>query len=799
MSKKKKDNHNHAGVPPSSPPDEINLADAVKSALAHFKAGDMALAEQGFRQITRRLPEVNTGASTPLSPDQKDFYRESYNNLGVCLHLQGKIGEAIANYRLAIDIDPEHADPQSNMGAAMQRQGQLDEAAASFRRALELNPGHRDANINFGALLLHMGRFDDAVLASRRWLAIAPDSETALTTLGNALYMQGRLEEAAKSFRAALALNPHSAIALGNLGAIYMKQGELEEAENFCRQAVELEPGDTNSLGALGAVLLKKGRFEESEALCRRVIELTPSHANPHSNLGAGLMQRKQWDEASSSFREAIRLEPEHLAAHFGLATVNWVLGDDKCDKDIFEQALARWPDNALLRLLIGTRYPALATTEDIDRRRLEIASLIDTEDAPSLDFSLDETLAYARPLPFHMAFHGRDDLRLKSRWADLFQSYFSSKFPEILVFSPPEKSDNPKTLPRIGFFTTAPGPFIVWLSNIVRKISKEKFRVTIICPESEGDFFTNRLGPDAGIDCFFINPDFESAIREIRLEGFDAIVYHEVGTDPTNYFLPFFRLAPVQCTSFAYGYTTGLPSIDYFLSSELIEPENGDLHYREKLVRFQSFGYLFERPPVFPEIQDRTLFGFSEKDHIYGCYQSFFKIHPEHDPIIGEILRRDPQGLLAIIDSGKPNQNEALMARFKNSFPDCIDRVRMLPRQPPDRFFSLLRLSNVLLDSLHLGGGTTTLESLSLGTPIVTWPGEFARGRFTSACYRLMEIDNCTAATHDEYVEIALRIANDPAEREAAKKKILAANHLIFEDDRAAAEWETFFEKAIK
>lgn len=796
MNKKKKDDRNNMGMPPSSPPDESDLADAAKSALAHFKAGKMALAEQAFRQITRHLPHADAGASTPLPPDQKNFYREAFNNLGVCLHLQGKLDEAILNYRLAIDIDPEHADPQSNMGAAMQRQGQLDEAAAAFGRALELNPGHRDANTNFGALLLNMGRFDEAVLASRRWLAIAPDSEIALTTLGNALYMQGLLDEAGKSFRAALALNPHSTMALGNLGTIYMKQGKLEEAENSCRQAIELDPGDTNSLGNLGAVLLRKGRFEESEALCRRVIELSPGHANAHSNLGAGLMQRKRWEEASSSFREGIRLEPEHLAAHFGLATVNWVLGDEKCDKDIFEQALARWPGNALLKLLIGTRYPALATTEDIDRCRLEIARLIDAGGAPTLDFSLDETLAYARPLPFHMAFHGRDDLLLKSQWADLFQSYFSSKFPEILDFSPPEKPANPGALPRIGFFTTASGPFTVWLSNIVGKISKEKFRVTIICPESEGDFFTSRLGLGAGIDYFFINPDFESAIREIRIEGFDVIVYHEVGTDPTNYFLPFFRLAPVQCTSFAYGYTSGLPSIDYFLSSELIEPENGDRHYREKLVRFQSFGYLFERPPAFPEIQDRTLFGFSEKDHIYGCYQNFFKIHPEHDRIIGEILRRDPQGLLAIIDSEKPNQNEALMARFKNSFPDCIDRVRMLPRQPPDRFFSLLRFSNVLLDSLHLGGGTTTLEGLSLGTPIVTWPGEFARGRFTSACYRLMGIENCTATTHDEYVEIALRIANDTAEREAIKEKILAANHLIFEDDRAAAEWEAFFEK---
>ncbi|MBT3351125.1 MAG: tetratricopeptide repeat protein [Nitrospinaceae bacterium] len=798
MSEKKKGNR-YMEMPPSSPPDEIDLTEATNSALTHFKAGDMALAEQGFRQIIRRLPLLEEAVSTSLSSDLIIFYREIYNNLGVCLHLQDKIDEAILNYRLAIDIDPEHADSHSNMGVAMQRQGKMGDAATTYRRALELNPGHRDANTNFGALLIKMGRLEEAALASRHWLEITPNNETAIATLGNALYLQGHLEEAGKSFRDALALNPQNVMALGNLGAIYMNQGKLEEAESACRKALELAPEDTNSLASLGAVLLKKGHFEESEALCRQVIEFDADNANSFSNLGAGLMQRKIWDEAALSFREAIRLEPGHLAAHFGLATVYWAIGDDNSDKDIFERALVRWPDNAPLRLLVGSRYPAFATIEDIDRCRQDIAKLMAENNAPALDFNLDETLAFARPLSFYMAFHGRDDLKLKSQWADLYQSYFSSKFPQILDFSPQALSTQPRDLPRIGFFTTASGPFTIWLSKIVQKISKEKFQVTIICPKSEKDFFENQIGVDAKIDYFFINPDFESAIQEIRSEGFDAIVYHEVGTDPTNYFLPFFRLAPVQCTSFAYGYTTGLPSIDYFLSSEFIESDDSDRHYREKLVRFQSLGYLFERPPSFVEIHERELFGFSEGDHIYGCYQNLFKIHPEHDALIGEILRRDPQGLLAIIDSGKPNQNEALMSRFMTTFPDCIDRVKMLPRQEPDRFFSLLRLSNVLLDSLHLGGGTTTLDSLSVGTPIVTWPGEFARGRFTSACYRLMGIENCTARAYAEYVEIALRLANSPAERDATKEKILAANHLIFENDSAALEWEAFFEKTIK
>ena len=151
------------------------------------------------------------------------------------------------------------------------------------------------------------------------------------------------------------------------------------------------------------------------------------------------------------------------------------------------------------------------------------------------------------------------------------------------------------------------------------------------------------------------------------------------------------------------------------------------------------------------------------------------------------------------MIEAQTPEDNDLLMRRFQKTIPDEVERIRFIPRLDRKDFLNLLSVSDVVLDPLHYGSGNTAYECLSVGTPLVTWPGEFMRGRYVYACYRKMGITDCVASSLEEYVEISCRLGTDPAYRMSVKEKILAANHVLFEDMEVVREHERFFLWAIE
>ena len=130
---------------------------------------------------------------------------------------------------------------------------------------------------------------------------------------------------------------------------------------------------------------------------------------------------------------------------------------------------------------------------------------------------------------------------------------------------------------------------------------------------------------------------------------------------------------------------------------------------------------------------------------------------------------------------------------------PDVAGRVRFLPRLPTESFFSLLAVSDVMLDPTPFCGGNTTLEALAVGTPVVTFPGAFLRGRLSYAIYRQMGLSACIASDLQDYVAIATRLGTDPAEREAVAAEIERTREAVFEDDRIVAELEAWMTAAVE
>ena len=100
---------------------------------------------------------------------------EALNNLGVALHAQGKVPEAIACLHQAIALKPDYAEAHSNLGNAYQEEGQLELAVACYRQALSLNPAYFDAHNNLGNVLRAQGKLAESVCSYERALELKPD------------------------------------------------------------------------------------------------------------------------------------------------------------------------------------------------------------------------------------------------------------------------------------------------------------------------------------------------------------------------------------------------------------------------------------------------------------------------------------------------------------------------------------------------------------------------------------------------------------------------------------------------
>jgi predicted O-linked N-acetylglucosamine transferase (SPINDLY family) len=293
------------------------------------------------------------------------------------------------------------------------------------------------------------------------------------------------------------------------------------------------------------------------------------------------------------------------------------------------------------------------------------------------------------------------------------------------------------------------------------------------------------------------LEASLQKSIALVREAACDLIYYWEVGSNSMNYFLPFARLAPVQCTGWASTLTSGVPAVDYFLSSALVEKAGSDEQYSEKLWRSNT---LFMCAPRLPSVSPAypAYFGLPDDRHFYVCAQNPLKLHPDFDPRMAGIVEADPLGLVVLVADQSGNVARLLAERFARRIPRVAERIVFLPRQSFADYCRLLQLADVVLDTRHFGAGVTCYDILSFNLPLVTWPGNLLPGRFTLACYRKMGVEDLIVRSGDEYVKKAVTVATDREYREYVTERIAQSSEVLFNDIDAVREHERFFEEAL-
>jgi len=669
------------------------------------------------------------------------------------------------------------------------RKGRNAEAVHLIERALVQNQSAGEYHANLAVALQNTGRNEEAIAASLRALSLDPRNFYAHNTMGNALKDQGRFEEAAKSFFQALAIKPDTPEVYLNLGSVFAEQEKLDQAADCYRRALTIKPDLMRAYLYLGKILQRMSRPDEAITCYQKVLEIEPDFPDGYFLLGNACQEQGRLKESIECYEKAIRLKPDVAEAHKNLGTALYEFG--KFDEALaaYEEAFRIKPTTGL-RIKLATLLPPIVdSVESIEAIRRRLSENVDELLKQEITME-DPVKEVGNPNFFYLAYYGLDDRDLVTRMAKLY-----SFLPKG---GPPSTVRHPSQRRRVGFISRffhnhSVGTFF---NPIIESLSRQgDFEVMMFSVGSGRD--ETLLKTAAACDSPISLPiDLSKARQVLSGQSLDLLVYTDIGMEPLTYFLAFTRLARVQAVMIGHLMTTGIPNVDYFISSELIEPIGAQGHYAETLVQLKSMPCYMRRPSLPLKPKSRSGFGLPEDRTLYVVPMRLHKIHPDFDPVLAKILRQDSRGEIVLFRDPRSLWHELLQKRLSQILPDGLGRIRFLPWLSDDDFKSMMAAADVVLDTFHYGGGVTSYIIFATGTPIVTWPGKYLRGRLTLGCYRKMGMMDCVAESPGEYVDIAIRLGTDPAYRESIKEKILEKNATLYDDGGVVQELSEFFKK---
>jgi predicted O-linked N-acetylglucosamine transferase (SPINDLY family) len=446
----------------------------------------------------------------------------------------------------------------------------------------------------------------------------------------------------------------------------------------------------------------------------------------------------------------------------------------------------------------------ALARSGAAERGALEVNRLIDTLPQvvlssaalaearawfeAELERLLDQPPVIPDPLgtihrtPFFLCYQGRNDRAANARLAELFLR----SSPGLGYVAPHTRANRPRSRGKlvVGFVSAYLGRHSVgvWYRDLVRlMIEGERFETLVFAC---GDAVDPQLKAAAEARGAYVplGKSLEEARARIAAREPDVLLYTDVGMHPLPYFLAFSRLARVQALLIGHPCTSGIPTIDYFLSNVFQDGKGAQEHYTERLVRLPEIAVHVEPTRAPDEPLPRAALGWDQDTRYYVCPMLLQKLLPDFDRALAEILRRDPLGEVVLFaDARRPNWQSRLEERFATTMPDVAERIVFRPFAPTREFLSILLAANCVLDPFHFSGGVTSYIALSLGVPLVTLPGELFRSRMTAGMYLRAGVGDCIARSPEHFVELALAFGADPTARAAFRAKIVAAHPALF------------------
>lgn len=624
--------------------------------------------------------------------------------------------EAVALCEQALGSEPGHAKLWCALGAAHRRLAQMEAARAAYEKAVELDPEYAQGWSNLGEWCMAKGELGAALQKFEQALKTDPHLVQALNNRVAVLYELGRFGDAESAAQEAIGRYPNEAALHVNLGNILLHTGKARLAVKAFRKALECDPSCAEAHMGLSTLLGETHRLAETLAHIEHEIAVKGESAQRLASLALAYQAKGDWEAVETTCGKVLELQPNNISALITLAGCFSTRGDHRHSIRLYEQVLLEDP-----------RMPSIYSNIAFDATYLP-------------DISADEVFNYHR------------------EWADRFEKNGNYK---VFAYERAAQTDRPLRIGYVsGDFGTHPVGFL--LRDVIRNHDRERFQVycySMMRNNEEPVTVAIRESAGSWIDALLMSDD--ELAEQIHSDQIDILV--DLSGHTAYNRLPAFvrRPAPVQATWIGYFHSTGLDSIDYFITDPFTTPSGSDQLFSETPVWLPHSRFCYAPPDYAPAVAPPPVM---TKGHVvFGCFNRAEKLV---DPVIAawtKILNAVP-GSRLLLKAGVL-ENQSVCDGLRRRFMACgLDSERLELRGPSPHAEMLGQYGeiDIALDPFPFNGGMTTLEALWMGVPVVALEGQSVVSRQSTSALMNIGLPELIFPNVDAYVQGAVALAGD-------------------------------------
>lgn len=576
-----------------------------------------------------------------------------------------------------------------------------------------------------------------------------PEAER-LIVAGNALEDAGQLAAAEAQYRAALSLCPEFARAYVNLGNVQAAQEQTEAAVASYRAALRLKPGYGAAHANLGRLYLHRKDYPNAAEHYAQAVQLMPDSADALVGLGCALEDLQRQTEAEQAYRRALEVQPGFPGAHLNLGRLLALLKRPDEGLEHLQEALSGLPDSALGHFMLGSTLSELGFTLEA-LSQVQRALQLEPTNQKIADMRLF-TMNYLPGYPLTELFAAH---------LDYAHRFCAKLYPENPHYAnPPE----PNRLLKVGYVSGdfRAHPVSLFLKSLFAYHDRSCFKIYGFYNHHEIDAVTERLKGLVDQWHPIVRINNADAAQLVRKLGIDILVDLSGHTDFHR--LPLFahKPAPVQATWLGYLGTTGLATMDYRICDAYTDPPGlTEGFHTEQLARLPDCQWCYAPYLDLPPVGELPMLGNGYP--ILGSFNNPSKLNDRVLELWAEMLSIIPQARLRFA-AVFPGRAQDRVVSILNRLGVALERIEFMPRLPYRDYLVSISAVDLALDPFPYNGGTTSIETLVMGVPLVTLAGDHSVARGGVSLLSNLGLTELIAATPQDYMEIVRRLTNDPA-----------------------------------